>query len=69
MIKQTIKQGFFEMQMNIMSSTTLIDAKAHPEKYPGLIVRVWGMSAYFNELPDSYKELLINRAIAAEKAA
>ena len=64
-----IKQGFFEMQMNIMSSTTLIDAKAHPEKYPGLIVRVWGMSAYFNELPDSYKELLINRAIAAEKAA
>lgn len=64
-----IKQGFFEMQMNIMSSETLIDAKAHPEKYPGLIVRVWGMSAYFNELPESYKNLLIERAVAAEKAA
>lgn len=64
-----IKQGFFEMQMNIMSSETLIDAKAYPEKYPGLIVRVWGMSAYFNELPESYKNLLIERAIAAEKAA
>lgn len=64
-----IRQGFFEMQMNIMSSETLIDAKAHPEKYPGLIVRVWGMSAYFNELPESYKNLLIERAIAAEKAA
>lgn len=63
-----IKQGFFEMQMNIMSSATLIDAKTHPEKYPGLIVRVWGMSAYFNELPESYKNLLIDRAIAAEKA-
>lgn len=64
-----IRQGFFEMQMNIMSSKTLIDAKAHPEKYPGLIVRVWGMSAYFNELPESYKNLLIERAIAAEKSA
>lgn len=63
-----IKQGFFEMQMNIMASKTLIDAKAHPEKYPGLIVRVWGMSAYFNELPESYKNLLIERVIAAEKA-
>lgn len=64
-----IKQGFFEMQMNIMASKTLIDAKAHPEKYPGLIVRVWGMSAYFNELPESYKNLLIERAVAAERAA
>lgn len=64
-----IKQGFFEMQMNIMSSETLIDAKAHPERYPGLIVRVWGMSAYFNELPESYKNLLIERALAAEKTA
>ena len=64
-----IKQGFFEMQMNVMDSKTLIDAKKHPEKYPGLIVRVWGMSAYFNDLPESYKNLLIERAIAAEKAA
>ena len=64
-----IKEGFFEMQMNIMASRTLIDAKKHPEKYPGLIVRVWGMSAYFNELPESYKNLLIERAIAAERAA
>lgn len=64
-----IKQGFFEMQMNIMASSTLIDAKAHPERYPGLIVRVWGMSAYFNELPESYKDLLIERAVAAEKTA
>lgn len=64
-----IKQGFFEIQMNVMDSKTLIDAKAHPEKYPGLIVRVWGMSSYFNDLPESYKNLLIERAIAAEKVA
>ena len=62
-----INCGFFQMQMNVMDSKTLIDAKAHPDKYKGLIVRVWGFSAYFNELPESYKDLLIERALAAEQ--
>lgn len=66
-LKAAIKCGFFQMQMNIMDSKTLIDAKANPEKYAGLVVRVWGFSAYFNDLPESYKDLLIERAIAAEK--
>ena len=68
-MKGAIKSGFFQMQMNILDSKTLIDAKAHPEKYPGLIVRVWGFSAYFNDLPDDYKDVLIERAIEAEKVA
>ncbi len=62
-----VRAGFFQMQMNILDSKTLMDAKEHPEKYAGLIVRVWGFSAYFNELPESYKDLLIERAVAAEK--
>lgn len=61
-----IISGFFQMQMNVMDSKTLLDAKANPEEYKGLIVRVWGFSAYFNELPPSYKDLLIERAIASE---
>lgn len=68
-MKGAIKQGFFQMQMNILDSKTLIDAKAHPDKYPGLIVRVWGFSAYFNDLPDDYKDVLIERAKEAEKVA
>ena len=68
-MKGAIASGFFQMQMNLIDSKTLIDAKAHPEKYKGLIVRVWGFSAYFNELPESYKDLLIERALAAEKVA
>lgn len=68
-IRACIKQGFFEMQMNVVSSATLIAAKAHPEDFPRLIVRVWGFSAYFNDLPEEYKDVLIQRAIAAEKAA
>ena len=68
-MRAAIKQGFFQMQMNILDSTTLIDAKAHPERYPGLIVRVWGFSAYFNDLPEDYKDVLIKRAIKAERVA
>ena len=62
----SIDLGFFQMQMNVVSSDTLIKAKANPKDYEGLIVRVWGFSAYFNELPDEYKDLLIERALKNE---
>lgn len=68
-MKGAINTKFFQMQMNLMDSKTLIDAKSHPDKYTGLIVRVWGFSAYFNDLPESYQNLLIERALAAEKVA
>ncbi len=67
-LRAAISVGFFQMQMNILDSATLIDAKRHPEKYPGLIVRVWGFSAYFNDLPEDYQNLLIERAQANETA-
>ena len=62
----SIKVGFFEMQMNVISSEKLLEARKNPEKFPNLIVRVWGFSAYFNDLPESYKDLLIERALKNE---
>ena len=62
----SIKVGFFQMQMNVVSSKMLIEAKKNPEKFPNLIVRVWGFSAYFNDLPEEYKEVLIERALKNE---
>jgi formate C-acetyltransferase len=62
-----IEAGLFEMQMNVVSSSTLIEAKENPEKWPNLIVRVWGFSSYFNDLPVEYKELLIERALKNER--
>ena len=63
-----IKVGFFEMQMNVVSSKKLIEAKKFPEKYRELVVRVWGFSAYFNDLPLSYKDVLIQRALENERS-
>lgn len=62
----SINIGFYQMQMNVISSDILIKARNNPKEYPNLIVRVWGFSAYFNDLPDNYKDLLIGRALRNE---
>ena len=61
-----IRSGFFEMQMNVVSSKILLAARNEPEKFPNLIVRVWGFSAYFKDLPEEYKDVLIERALRNE---
>ncbi len=59
--------GYFQLQTNVISSDVLIEAKRTPEKFGGLIVRVWGFSAYFVELPENYQDLLIERALHNER--
>jgi pyruvate formate-lyase/glycerol dehydratase family glycyl radical enzyme len=57
------KKGGMQIQFNVMDHTVLADAKEHPEKYPDLVVRVSGYSAYFNDLTEAMKEELINRTL------
>ena len=66
-IKAATNAGFFEMQMNVVSSSQMIEARENPDAFPNLIVRVWGFSSYFNDLPDEYKDVLIERAIKNER--
>ena len=63
-LKNAMTMGVYELQLNVLNAATLKDAKAHPENYPSLVVRVWGFSAYFNDLPEEYKDNLIARAEA-----
>lgn len=65
-LKGALTKGVYELQLNVLDAKTLKDAKENPEKYPNLIVRVWGFSAYFNDLPDAYKDNLIKRAESYE---
>lgn len=62
----SLDMGVFQMQLNVVDSKTLIDAQKHPDKYTNLIVRVWGFSSYFKDLPKSYQDLLIKRALENE---
>lgn len=64
-----IDLGFFEMQMNVTDSKTLIEAKENPDEHTDLVVRVWGFSAYFVDLPEEYQDVLIERALEAEGRA
>ena len=55
------------MYCPISSYEILKKAQQCPEKYQNLIVRVWGFSAYFNDLPEEYKNNLIKRAKERER--
>lgn len=61
MFKAFFKSGGAQLQCNVLSYRDLIDAFEHPDKYPNLIVRVWGFSTYFKDLPEEYKQLLLER--------
>jgi formate C-acetyltransferase len=61
MIMAYISLGGGHIQFNIVSADTLKDAMAHPEKHKGLVVRVAGYSAFFNELAPEIQESIIAR--------
>lgn len=65
-ICMSLDMGVFQMQLNVLDSKTLIDAQNNPDKYPNLIVRVWGFSSYFRDLPKEYQDVLIKRALENE---
>jgi len=56
------KKGGMQIQLNVMDNNMLIEAKNDPEKYPNLIVRVSGYSAYFNDLSPEMKDEIIQRS-------
>lgn len=66
-LRDAVHNGVFEIQLNVFNVDILKDAKLHPERHKDLIVRVWGFSAYFNDLPESYKDNLIKRAELYER--
>ena len=60
-VKKFIELGGHQLQLNAVNADKLHDAQAHPEKYPQLIVRIWGWSAYFVELDKAYQDHVIMR--------
>lgn len=67
LLKCAFEKGVFQMQLNVVNSKTLIAARENPDQYANLIVRVWGFSAYFVQLPEEYQLYLIERALICEK--
>lgn len=60
-VKQFVLMGGHQLQLNAVNAVTLRDAQKNPEKYPQLIVRIWGWSAYFVELDRAFQNHVIAR--------
>ncbi len=61
LIDQYFAQGGMQIQFNVVSRKTLLEAQAHPEEYADLLVRVAGYSAYFTQLSREVQEDIIAR--------
>ena len=61
MIRVLWERGGMHVQCNVVSAETLKDAQKHPEKYPGLMVRVTGYSAQFADLDATVQNDIISR--------
>ncbi|MBQ8837333.1 MAG: hypothetical protein IJ002_07505 [Clostridia bacterium] len=66
LIRVFFEGGGFAIQGNIVNLDTLLDAKAHPEKYPTLQVRVCGWNEYWVNMNAKVQDDFIKRTAGIE---
>ena len=68
---EALLKGHFDMggtliNINVLDKETILEANEDPSKYPDLIVRVTGFSAYFASLSKELRQYVVDRIVAGE---
>jgi len=63
-IRTIFDRGATLLNINIMDRAKVLEAHQDPSKYPDLVVRVTGFTAYFSMLSPEFRQLVVDRIIA-----
>ena len=66
LIKTHFDLGGTQINLNVVDGQKILEANQDPSKYPDLIVRVTGFSAYFSSLSPELRKIVVDRIVAAE---
>jgi formate C-acetyltransferase len=64
LIRTHFDLGGTQINLNVIDRERILAAHQDPTKYPDLIVRVTGFSAYFGSLSKEFRQLVIDRIVA-----